>query len=101
MDFDGAVLAPGVEAQIASRLHTAELLVTEASAEALLPLTEDKLRILGAALRGANYKSGVEILKVARAEHWARDLLWSGSLARTFSRCCRAVRRGQGPAVSQ
>ena len=96
-DFRGAMLQPSSEATLDSRLKTCQEFVFEALRVPLLPLTEDKLVNLGAALRGAHYLSGPEHLRVARAEHIASNASWTGALQRCHSRCIRACKRGRGP----
>ena len=96
-DFAAAELGPSSRSSLDARLVTAEQFVKAANKLPLLPVTADKLRTLGAVLRGVFYKSAPEVLRVVKAEHVASDLEWPGSLERAFNRCLKACRRGRGP----
>ena len=96
-DFKQAMLQPSSKSTLDSRLESCEQFVADALKAPLLPLTEEKLFNLGAALRGAHYLAGPEYLRVAKAEHLASNLPWTGSLDRMFNRCVKASRRGRGP----
>ena len=96
-EFKAAMLCSSSASSLDGRLATCERFVQEALGAPLLPLTEDKLLNLGAALRGVGYLSGAEYMRVAKAEHVACNWPWSGSLDRFYNRCLKATRRGRGP----
>ena len=96
-DFKLAMLQPSSKSTLDTRLESCEKFVADALKVPLLPLTEEKLFNLGAALRGAHYLAGPEYLRVAKAEHLASNMPWTGSMDRMFNRCVKASRRGRGP----
>ena len=73
-EFAAAELQPGSRSSLDSRLVTAEQFIRAASKLPLLPVTVEKLRTLGAVLRGVFYKAAPEYLRVVKAEHIANDL---------------------------
>ena len=62
-----------------------------------LPLTRDKLRLLGAALKAGSYRSAKDYLLVAKKMHLVCGGVWDEALNSAMADVTRSVTRGLGP----
>ena len=63
----------------------------------MLPLTQDKIRLLGASLKAGQYRSASLYLSAARRAHEELDLPITPAMQLAFTSAVRSCDRGKGP----
>ena len=97
MDYDKDVFAATSRESEASKRRTLDLLM-EAWQRPLLPLSSEKIRLLGASLKAGRYRSAAQYLSTAKRLHEMADGEVTPALRLALRDARRSCERGLGPA---